>query len=378
MTPNLTRQKQLAVGLIVWAFASAAFASADPFLTLNSTVQTNGQLQFNLNGEDSVTYVIEGSSDLQNWTPVLTNSDQPATRTITVDGSQNFGFYRASRGPLPLFAGAITARSNLVLEGSGVYTDSYDSSKTNLFPGGLYNPSNRMDHGDVAVGTNFISIVNAEVMGKVWIDGGTIADVELGPISSVGDVPWIMGGGTGFESPAFFTNDFRFCLPDVEVPFTSGQAISPPTAGNTNTLSSGMYFYNGNFSIPSGADLQVGPNQSVILYVTGNFTMSISAKIDIQPGGTLLLYVAGATASFGQIDIQGTDLNLQYYGLPRNANITFGGNAAFLGTIYAPEATVTLDGLADLTGAIVANSVHLNADASVHYDEALARIGPQR
>ena len=379
-------RKPVLLSMMAFAFAPCLLAAQDPFLTLDTVVQTNGQLQFNLNGEDSVTYVIEGSSDLQNWTPVLTNSDRPATRTITVDGSQNFGFYRVSRGPLPVFAGAIMARSNITFNGNYIVTDSYDSSNTNLFPGGLYNIMNRQDHGDVAVGnTNFIQLGNAGIMGKVWIEGGTIADVGLGPAGSVGSVAWVTGANTGFEggpSSPYFVGDFRFCLPDVAVPFASGVPISPPAGGKTNTLSSGIYFYNGNFSVPNLADLQVGANQYAILYVTGNFSMTTQAMIEIQQGATLVLYVGGSSASFSTINNAGNDLNFLYYGLPGNSSISLAGNASYLGTIYAPEATVSLIGggsiTIDFSGALVCNSLISNGHVNVHYDENLARSGPQR
>ena len=370
MSINLTREKRLAMGLTTFAFAFSLFAAADPFLTLDSTVQTNGQLQFNLNGEDSVTYMIEGSSDLSNWTPILTNSDQPATRTITVDGSQNFGFYRASRGPLPLFAGAITARSNITMEGTGVYTDSYDSSDTNDFPGGLWNATNRLGNGDIAVGNgsvNSVNILNSKVMGKVSTQGGTIANVALDPQSSIGDVAWVTGGNTGWESPAYFRNDFRFCLPDVSVPYTSGLPLPPP-ATNGIVLSSGQYLYNGNLNIPL---LVTG---QVFLYITGSF----SAGINIQTNASLTLVVGGSSATLSTVNNTGNALAFQYYGLPGNTNVLTGGSFPVVGTVYAPEATVTLSGSANFSGALVGNSVRLFSEVSVHYDENLARSGPQR
>jgi len=378
--------KPVLLSIIALAFVPRLLAAQDPFLTLDMVVQTNGQLQFNLNGEDSVTYGIEGSSDLHNWTPVLTTSGQPAIRTITVDDSQNFGFYRAIRGPLPYFAAAITARSNITFNGNYITTDSYDASDTNDFPGGLWNAMHRMDHGDVAVANSSISIGNAGIMGKVWIEGGTIVGVVngMGPEGSVGDVAYVTSGSTGIENPFsnFVSDDFRFCLPDVLVPYTSGAAISPPTAGKTNTLSTGMYYYNGDFSIPNNADLQVAPYSSIALYVTGSFSMTSLAKIDIQPGGTLVLYVGGSSASFTTINNSGNDINFQYYGLPGNTSVRLAGNVSYLATIYAPEANITVSSGGtnpmDFEGALVGSSFLLNGHINVHYDENLVRVGPQR
>lgn len=372
--------KPILLSMIAFAFAPCLLAAQDPFLTLDTVVQTNGQLQFNLNGEDSVIYMIEGSSDLQNWTPVLTNSDQPATRTITVNASQDFGFYRASRGPLPVFVGAITARSNITMEGLHIFTDSYDSSDTNDFPGGVWNATNRRDHGDVAVGNSSISIGNADIMGKVWIEG-TLLDVfsSIGAQGSVGDVPWVTGGETGLESANFAVLDFRFCLPDFAVPYTSGLPL-PFMVTNAYVLSSGQYFYNGNFALSASQSIVVTGQAS--LYVTGSFTMKGSgateAAIDIQTNASLTLVVGGSSTTLSTINNAGNALAFQYYGLPGNTNVTFGGNTTYLGIVYAPEATITLAGTVDFSGALVGNSIRLLSEINVHYDENLARIGPQR
>lgn len=370
--------KPVFAGVMAFAFVPCLWAAQDPFLTLNTVVQTNGQLQFNLNGEDSVSYVIEGSSDLLNWTPVLTNSDPSATRTITVNGSQNFGFYRANRRPLPLFAAAITARSNITAEGIDIITDSYDSSDTNDFPGGVWNATNRMDHGDVA-GSSLISILNSKIMGKVWTEGYFLTNVDLGPDGSVGDVAWVMGGYAGFESYNFVVDDFRFCLPDVAVPYTSGLPL-PFIVTNTYVLSSGQYFYNGNLSITSSRNILI--TGSAFLYVTGNFTMQSAAAITIQTNAGLTLVVGGSSATLSTINNAGNALAFQYYGLPPNTNITFGGNTTHLGTVYAPEANVTMSGGGnnpfDFSGSVVCNSFKAIGLVNVHYDENLARVGPQR
>jgi len=373
--------KSILLSMMALAFVPRLFAAQDSFLTLDSVVQTNGQLQFNLNGEDSVTYVIEGSSDLQNWTPVLTNSDQPATRTISVDGSQDFGFYRASRGPLPLFAAAITARTNIAMLGNYILTDSYDSSDTNNFPGGLWNAMHRRDHGDVAVGTNSIQIGNAGIMGKVWMEGGTIAGVGLGPNGSVGDVAFVAGGSVGIESPFsnFVLTDFRFCLPDVPVPYTSGLPL-PFMVTNSYVLSSGQYFYNGDMTIAATHSIVVtGP---AILYVTGSFVMRSGAAITIQTNASLTLVVGGSGTTLTTVNNAGNALAFQYYGLPANTNVTLEGTNGIVGVFYAPEAQI---GLAsggttplDFSGAIVCGTFFVNGHANVHYDENLARVGPQR
>src|SRR5882724_5012587 len=135
---------------LLFAVPLGICCAQDPCLILGSPVLTNNQFQFSLTGESGVSYVIESSPDLVNWASVATNSDSSISRLIGVDASSSASFYRASRGPLPLFIGAVGARQRLDLLGNGIVTDSYDSSDLVQFPGGFYNVSNRMAGGDVA------------------------------------------------------------------------------------------------------------------------------------------------------------------------------------------------------------------------------------
>src|SRR5882672_733431 len=132
----------------------------DPCLVLSSPVVTNNQFQFSLTGESGVSYVIESSPDLVNWASVATNSDSSISRLIGVDAPNSARFYRASRGPLPLFIAAVAARQRLDLVGNNIVTDSYDSSDLVQFPGGFYNVSNRMAGGDVACEAGITNVTN--------------------------------------------------------------------------------------------------------------------------------------------------------------------------------------------------------------------------
>lgn len=56
----------------------------------------NGQFRFTLGGQPNIDYVIEVSTNLQSWVPVLTNRDNCVTRLIVVSAPpENRRFYRA-------------------------------------------------------------------------------------------------------------------------------------------------------------------------------------------------------------------------------------------------------------------------------------------
>ncbi|HWY29655.1 MAG TPA: collagen-binding domain-containing protein, partial [Candidatus Acidoferrum sp.] len=67
--------------------------------------------------------------------------------------------------------------------------------------------------------------------------------------------------------------------------------------------------------------------------------------------------------------------NFYYFGLPGVNSITLGGNSVFVGAIYAPNASLTLNGGGGnngLDGAAIVASVTLNGHYDFHYDTSLA------
>jgi hypothetical protein len=54
-----------------------------------------GQFGFDLLGQSNVTYVIEYSPDLTNWTAIATNYDIVPRRAFSVPGTNSAGFFQA-------------------------------------------------------------------------------------------------------------------------------------------------------------------------------------------------------------------------------------------------------------------------------------------
>src|SRR5215469_8680422 len=161
---------------------------------------------------------------------------------------------------------AIAALLGIDMNGNNITVDSYDSSDTNHFTNGLWNATYRRAHGDVATledTASALGLGNANIMGKLHSGpGGTVAQAAaaLGPQGSVGDVPYVTGGGTGIEAPAtnWFAGDMNVVFPDVGVPYTSGSAVPAAVpAGGTNliTLSTASYYVNGDLGIPNKTTL---------------------------------------------------------------------------------------------------------------------------
>jgi choice-of-anchor A domain-containing protein len=124
---------------------------------------------------------------------------------------------------------------------------------------------------------------------------------------------------------------------------------------------------------------------NVTIYVFNSIYLSSSEAITIGTNAAqVTMYVGGPNFSLsGQATINNLTQRagvLGIYGLPSLTSINFGGNAAFTGTIYAPQADFQFGGggnnTYDFVGALVARSCKLNGHANFHYDESLKRNGP--
>ena len=279
-----------------------------------------------------------------------------------------------------LFSAVLAAKFNINLGGNSMYTDSFNSLYANQSDNGRY-PVNDLSktstNGDVASFEGLVNVANTDIKGQLLL--GPSAGYSISANGS------ITGG---------VTNDFNYEFEDVVMPQTNWL---PPITTNlvigTNTYQyvfgpnasyangSGYYTVSG---ISSGSSIYVS-NAIVTLKITGN---AAPQWIEVDGAGTnagnLTIYMDGANFSItgGSTVDGGLASNLSYYGTTNNTQITFGGNAAFTGTIYAPEADFKLNGGGsssyNFVGAAVLRSVSMNGHFNFHYDEALATTGPKR
>jgi hypothetical protein len=117
-----------------------------------------------------------------------------------------------------------------------------------------------------------------------------------------------------------------------------------------------------------------------VLYVPNGFSMSGQSQITILPGASLKVYVGGSVSLSGNgiMNLTQDATRFSILGLPSNTSISLSGNAAFTGTIYAPNASLTLNGggnsTYDCVGAIITDFAYFNGHFNFHYDEALGRV----
>jgi hypothetical protein len=66
---------------------------------LSQAAANTGQLNFTLTGQSNITYVIQQSPDLINWTPVATNFSPASIQQVSVSPPDAQDFYRAVASP---------------------------------------------------------------------------------------------------------------------------------------------------------------------------------------------------------------------------------------------------------------------------------------
>jgi hypothetical protein len=293
---------------------------------------------------------------------------------------------RATTGASSLFSKGLVAKGKIDLAGNNVRTDSFDSTDPLASTGGKYDPSKKKANGDVATNsglTNSVNVGNADILGHVSTGPG--GSVDIGPNGSIGDLAWNYTKGI---KPGWVKDDMNIIFPDVKEPFTGGAfTMSSQTIGGTTydyVAGNGNYEVNGNLSLTSWEKIYV-TGSNTVLYVKGNFNMGGNASIIIAPGASLKLYVGGSSGSIGGNGVvnPGSALDFTYYGLTNNTDLSFSGNAAFTGVVYAPNAAFTLNGggassTTDFIGASITKTVTLNGHFNFHYDEALSKFGPMR
>jgi hypothetical protein len=286
-----------------------------------------------------------------------------------------------------VFSKAMVADGQIDLRGNNIQTDSFDSGSTNYSSSGRYDPGKARDNGDVATNSglvNSVNVGNADIKGHISTGPG--GSVSIGPQGTVGSKAWVEGGNRGIQ-PGYVSDDMNVEFGPVGQPYNGSLMPAAATIATTNynyVLGPGVQWWLPSLSMNGNQTMFIGGGV-VTLYVKGDVSISGNAYIYIAPGATLKLYVAGPSADVGGsgvISTSGNAINFQYYGLDSNTSLSFQGNSAYTGTIYAPNADFTLGGggneTYDFVGASVTKTVSMNGHYNFHYDEALARNGPLR
>lgn len=159
--------------------------------------------------------------------------------------------------------------------------------------------------------------------------------------------------------------------------YTSGATFT------TNITTSVTHY---DYVLEAGDDYQISDLNGSI-YVKGSARLYVTSSLSlngvtIKAGGHLDLYCGAASVALSgnnTANSSGSASAFQFWGLSTCTSISLSGNAAFVGTIYAPYAQFRLNGggnnTYDFVGASITKSVQMNGHFNFHYDEMLGRLG---
>jgi choice-of-anchor A domain-containing protein len=177
----------------------------------------------------------------------------------------------------------------------------------------------------------------------------------------------------------------QFPTYDVETrtfTYTGSQTNYQVTTSTYVYVATAGKYQMGNLNLSGQDQMLIKAPGTTTLYITGDFNMSGQSQIFVERGASLVIYLAG------DADLKGNGIandnnmaaNLQIWGLPTCTEIDLGGNAAFTGTVYAPQADIEAGGGGndgyDVVGSIVGKTIKFNGHFKMHYDTSLGRNGP--
>ncbi|EEF61590.1 hypothetical protein Cflav_PD4269 [Pedosphaera parvula Ellin514] len=380
-----------------------------PFIT--RFVRTNSQplcwISYTNCSDRNFDYFVQSSSNLVDWVDTQAVRGSISNRTVirsVVIASPKQSFHRIVKTPhinVPMFSMAIQAGSNITFMGNGIVIDSFDSSSsvysswstnslwgTNL----VYDILKRNDHGDVGTDsslTDSAMLGNAAIYGKLHTGpGSSTATAQIGANGIVGDLAFQAGGGNGFQTNAW--------LYDMNVAFTpvvapSGPALPAPSYSTYSNIISVFNFNQADqlyvLNQPLNGQVVVSAPNVVIWAKAGINFSGTTGGLFIAPGAGVVIYVgdnSGSSVSVnlngqGGVNANGYAKNCQIYGMTTCTSIDMVSYAAFVGTIYAPNADLRAgsggNNTADSSGAIIAKSITLSGHWNFHYDENLKNSG---
>jgi hypothetical protein len=349
-----------------WALASGSTTDYVKTITTGFTFQqATGAIYIRLDAAASLSPVVIA-------TGVVTIANQP--RIVKQ--------LRAAGVKRNLWSNGVVSRGTLTFSGSAAI-DSYDSTV-----GPWNSATNRSDRITVASASTALDPV---VVGSSASIYGYVATTGADPVVGAGGRIYgaTTPGGTNVDTSRI-RKDFTSNFPEVTTP-TTGTPIALSAVSSSLTLprggdspgADGRYTYStSSVSLAGSNELRIrGP---VDLIVTGNVSFAGNSALTVGDGGTsatssLNLYTPGTISlgGNGMINYTNDSSKTTFWGTaasPATQTITLTGNNAFTGTIYAPNASITLTGSGDTSGSVIGNSVTVGGNGRFHYDTRLAEV----
>lgn len=261
-------------------------------------------------------------------------------------------------------------------------TDSFDSED------GAYGGANVGDDGDMGSNYGLDMDGDATINGEVFAAGDyglqmTGESVVTGDVhakdsnvttSGGAEVQGTIDGNVSAQSLPSVVDKGPDFLADNDNASNIGGLTSISVGGGPGTsftLPSGTYYFE---SISVTRDLII--EAPCEIYVSGSCNVTGNGAITISGGNDtnhVEMYVAAGAliAGNGVAGGQASDFLIYSHGTDE---IKVAGNGSSMASVYAPNAPVKIAGNGTFWGAFVADTVTVEGNADIHYDEALSSI----
>lgn len=257
---------------------------------------------------------------------------------------------------IPLFSMAAFGINGVGLD-TGVITDSYNSTV------GPYGGANIGNNGDV--GTNSIATSPAAIS-----LGGTATIHGDASIGLSGDPNAAISGGTITGSKLAASATYN--PPSMNAP------PGLPNQGSIILGSHGTAVISGDaqFStIDIGQHSIITVDADAIIHITNTLHFDQNSQLRITNGANVSVYVDGSMTFDQGSSINNVSQDPLKFGLIGTDSmvnqVQFDQAGAYYGTIYAPNAAVQLDRDTIVYGAVLGQSIQLDRNSTIHFDEAL-------
>ncbi len=238
-----------------------------------------------------------------------------------------------------------------------------------------YNSQDPLDT-DVKVDISTQSVEDSSIIlnAGVTVKGDVTVGVGGDPETAIKD----MGATTGDQLSGIIEEP----LPMITPPTLPNMLKSITATGETVTLTpadSGQYnnIFVKKGDTPGTVKITGG---DVVLYITGDIELGESCELVVKDNSSLTLYIDGDIHCHANSVINAEyppedPKKFQLYGTSETAqSFDIKAKSDWSGTIYAPNADVTLYANGDFYGSTVSNNFELKSGGNYHYDEALREV----
>jgi hypothetical protein len=246
---------------------------------------------------------------------------------------------------------------------NNTFIDSYDSND------GAYSVLNSSTNGDV--GSNGTAAGIITIGNNISLGG----DVSTGPGGTA-----VVGSNSDIYGSQSHSNDVNLTAVTVPTELTSmasGGALTVPLNATT-TLVAGDYKYS-SVNMNNNTTLNV-TGGNVRLYLTGANAMTATNNVNITvaTGATLQIFVDGMLDINNNVVLTSAEnkaKNIQIYSTYTGANgVVVNNNGVLSAAIYAPQTDVSIGNNNDLFGSVIGETVTVNNNSAIHYDESLQTL----